>query len=123
MSKFCTKCGKEMDDNAKVCSDCGNSFGGLGKVENKDIAMCVILSIITCGIYGIYWFIRLTDESNSVSDLERTTNGGTAFLLTLVTCGIYSIYWNYKLGKKLYEAGRLNNVDISDNSECVKIFV
>ena len=116
MSKFCSKCGKELNNTASVCPDCGTKVATSAMVENKDIAMCVILSILTCGIYGIYWFIRLTDDSNSVCDIEKTTSGGMALILTLVTCGIYSIYWNYKLGRKLYEAGRLNNVDIADNS-------
>lgn len=77
--------------------------------------MAIILSIITCGLYGIYWFIVMTDESNNVSD-EKTSSGGLAFLYTLVTCGIYRLYWNYKMGQKLYLAGKKYNLPISDNS-------
>lgn len=72
-------------------------------VQQRNIAVCIILSIVTCGIYGIYWFICLTDDANTVSG-QQGTSGGMAFLLTLVTCGIYSFYWMYKQGDKLDDA-------------------
>ncbi|MCR5297346.1 MAG: DUF4234 domain-containing protein, partial [Clostridiales bacterium] len=33
-------------------------------MKNRNIVVCIILSIVTLGIYGIYWFIKMTDESN-----------------------------------------------------------
>ena len=72
-------------------------------VQNRNIALCIILSIVTCGIYGIYWFICLTNDANTVSKTDGTS-GGVAFLLTLITCGIYGLYWMYKQGEKLDSA-------------------
>lgn len=72
-------------------------------VEKRNIAVAIILSIITCGIYGIYWFIKLTDEINYASGHPQDVSGGMAFLLTLVTCGIYGYIWYYKMGEKLDE--------------------
>lgn len=72
-------------------------------IKNRSIPMCVILSIITLGIYGIYWFVVLTNESNALAPNNATTSGGKAFLLCIITLGIYSIYWNYKLGAKVDE--------------------
>ena len=70
--------------------------------KNRNIALCIILSIITCGIYGIYWFVCITDEMNALTPTDDYhTSGGTAFLLSLITCGIYSWYWAYKMGIKL----------------------
>ena len=69
-------------------------------LKQRSIAVCIILSIITCGIYGIYWFIVLTDDANTASGTAGTT-GGIAFLLSLVTCGIYGLYWMYKQGEKI----------------------
>lgn len=65
----------------------------------RSLPVSILLTIITCGIYGIYWFIVLTDEVNQHSG-EDDTSGGIAFLLTLVTCGIYGIYWAYRMGIK-----------------------
>lgn len=78
-------------------------------IRRRDIAMCILLSIVTCGIYSIYWFICLTDESNAVAG-EQGTPGGVAFLLSIVTCGIYFIYWSYRLGEKMDKARAYNNV-------------
>lgn len=69
-------------------------------IQQKNIALCVILSMCTCGIYGIIWFISLTDDTNQLSGDFRTS-GGMAFLLTLVTCGLYSLYWMYRQGEKI----------------------
>ena len=69
-------------------------------VQQRNIALCIVLSIVTCGIYGIYWFICLSNDANTVSRTNGTS-GGTAFLLSLVTCGIYSFYWMFKQGEKL----------------------
>ena len=66
-------------------------------MKQRSVGIAILLSIITCGIYGIYWLIMLNDETNYVSGHQQDgTSGGVVFLLTLVTCGIYGIYWCYK---------------------------
>lgn len=70
-------------------------------VERREIATAIILSVITCGIYGIYWFIKLNDEINYLSGDTTDTTGGMAFLFSLITCGIYQIYWMFKMGDRL----------------------
>ena len=62
---------------------------------NRSIVVSIILSIVTCGIYGIYWFVKLNDELNAAAGKQNATSGGVAVLLTLVTCGIYGFYWAY----------------------------
>ena len=64
-------------------------------IQKRDIAIAIILSIVTCGIYGIIWFVQLTDEVKIAAEDNEFQSGGIAFLLTLVTCGIYGIYWAY----------------------------
>ncbi len=70
-------------------------------VQKRDLAIAIILSIVTCGIYGIYWFIVLTDETNHITNQTEGASGGLAFLFTIITCGIYYFYWSYKLGEKV----------------------
>ena len=69
-------------------------------IKRRDIAVAIILTIITCGIYGLYWFVCLNDELNELTD-KNDTSGGIALLLSLITCGIYSYYWMYKAGEKV----------------------
>lgn len=71
-------------------------------MEKRSIAVAIILTIITCGLYGIYWFIVLTNDANKTTENpESQTSGGVAFLLSIITCGIYALYWTYKQGEKL----------------------
>ena len=99
---YCPNCGGETHPEAVVCVHCGVELKKKipSNIQKRSIATAIILYIITCGIYGIYWFIKLTDEMNQLSGRENDTSGGTAFLLSLVTCGIYTYYWAYKLGEK-----------------------
>mgnify|MGYP001073231854 FL=1 len=165
MSKFCFKCGKELDDSAVFCSGCGASqqlnttsttddnvntntnndttattkqqptqttsneqttyttntqsnTNGYTRslVKNRSIALSIILSIITCGIYGLFWYAFMVDDANKVSGEYDSTSGGLTILYSLLTCGLYKIYWSYKVGKQLYNAGSNCGKDISDNS-------
>ena len=107
---FCSNCGNVLDEGAAFCAKCG---AAVNKVNNtsaaggssigvlkKDVLKAVILSFVTCGFYGLFWFISLTNDMNKMSGRTSDTNGVTAFILSIVTCGIYGIYWSYKLGEK-----------------------
>jgi len=85
-------------------------------VQKRNIAVCIILSFITCGIYTIVWFFQLTDDANTALG-KPGTSGGMAFLYSLITCGIFSFYWMYKQGEKLDEAK--NNRGIVSSSSGV----
>ena len=84
-------------------------------IKERNIVTCILLSIVTCGIYGLYWFITLTDDASRAND-DPSFTVVKAFLLTLVTCGIYNIYWNYKIGKEMFEANQKRGIQTSDNS-------
>ena len=70
-------------------------------LQKRSISTAIILNILTCGIYGIYWFIKLNDEINYITNSQNDTSGVMAFLLGLITCGVYNYYWMYKMGRKL----------------------
>ncbi|MED9969003.1 MAG: DUF4234 domain-containing protein [Ruminococcus sp.] len=70
-------------------------------LQKKNIAVYIILSIVTCGIFGLYWLVVLNDDCNKVANDPNGTSGGMVLLLTIVTCGIYGIYWCYKMGQNL----------------------
>ncbi len=71
-------------------------------VKEKNLVLLIVLSMVTCGIYGIIWFIQLTNDVVEASDgKEYNTSGGMAFVLSLITCGIYSYYWAYKMGQSI----------------------
>lgn len=70
-------------------------------VQNRNLAMQIILTLVTCGIYGIIWFILMVDDVNTVSDKEGAMSGVMVFLLSFITCGIYSLVWYYQAGQAL----------------------
>ncbi len=76
-------------------------------MKKRSIPLAILFSIITFGIYGIYWFVCLTNDSNTISPDNKTASGGMAILFTIITFGIYGIYWNYKLGQKCEGSGVL----------------
>ena len=63
--KYCPNCGKEIVAGASFCDNCGAKLGGENQASysnystsilpNRNIAISVILSLVTCGIYNIYW--------------------------------------------------------------------
>ena len=71
-------------------------------MKERNIVLAIIFTIITCGIYGLYWFVVLTDDMQALTQEDGyITTGGTALLLSIVTCGFYGYYWAYKMGEKL----------------------
>ncbi len=85
-------------------------------IQQRNIALCVVLSIITCGIYGIYWFICMHDDTNTAAGDSSDVSAVLALVLTIVTCGIYGIYWMYKRGKQIEQAQKNRGLPSTDNS-------
>ena len=92
-------------------------------VKNRNIALCVVLSIITCGIYGIYWLVCLVDDLNVASGRTGDTSGGMVFLLSLITCGIYGIYWMYKAGEKVAYIKQRNTGEVDSSSSVLYLIL
>ena len=70
-------------------------------MKQRNLALCIIFSIITCGIYELYWLVCITDETNELSENPNYASGIFALLLTIVTCNIYGLYWAYQMGEKI----------------------
>ena len=108
--KYCSKCGVEVSDTAEFCYNCGEKLEMKSNVEifndfksstdgvkERSIIMAIILTVLTCGIYSIYWMIKINDDALTLTK-EEGPSGVVVFLLSLVTCGLYGYYWAYKMG-------------------------
>lgn len=82
-------------------------------IRRKNIVMCILLSLITCGLYSIYWFICLANDVNTISN-EHDAGGFLVFFLTIITCGIYGMYWAYRCGVKLDIAKQNRGINASN---------
>lgn len=67
----------------------------------KNVAICVILTIITCGLYSLYWVATLQDSITIITEDNDSPKGSTVVLLSIITCGIYGLYWSYMSGKRI----------------------
>ena len=70
--------------------------------------------MITCGLYVIYWIIKVTNEMNTLLNRKNATGGLMTIIFTILTCGLYGFYWAYKLGDNvdLLKGNRSGNTGI-----------
>lgn len=80
--------------------------------QSRNLAMCIILSVVTCGIYGLYWLYTLNEDMGYISG-RKEMSGGMVILLSIITCGIYSFIWNYQQGQKVDELKTKNGLPSS----------
>ena len=78
-------------------------------VRFRSIPVAIILTIVTCGIYGLFWFLSLADDVNAVS-LRQGPTGGMVLLYTILTCGIYGYFWAWGAGDRLDELRARNGM-------------
>ncbi len=78
----------------------------------RNIATCLILSIVTCGLYTLYWMYAITEDIIIIAKDEWSISGGMTLLLTFLTCGLFLIFWAYKMGRILekYNGGKDNSI-------------
>ena len=77
---------------------------GNGPVKtDRSLLTYILLTIVTCGIYGFYFQYTIARDVNNVlgDDGEQTAGLVAYIFLSLITCGIYSYIWLYKLGNRL----------------------
>ena len=84
-------------------------------IQKRNIGLAILFTIITCGIYGLYWFVKITNEANELSGNEGM-EGGISLLLVIITCGIYGYFWSYKMGKAMFKAQERLGAQPTDNS-------
>lgn len=70
-------------------------------IKKRNIALYLILSIVTCGLFGLYWEYVLVNDTNTATGNTEGKNGIVVILLNLITCGIFWWIWVYKAGEGL----------------------
>jgi hypothetical protein len=83
--------------------------------NRRDPAAVLLLSIITCGIYYLYFIYKVTEE---IADYQgkRDRSPGMEVLLTVITFGIWNIYWDYRVGKSIVDMSEAVGLQIADNA-------
>ena len=65
-------------------------------------AAVIVFTIITCGIYGLYWIYSFSTEMKGLLKKDEISPGLDVLLCIL--CFPYIIYWAYRYGEFLKQA-------------------
>ena len=70
---------------------------------NRGVIKLFLLSLITLGIYGLYFISVIANDANIVCEGDqKKTRGLVAYiLLSLITLGIYAVVWELMLVNRI----------------------
>ena len=71
------------------------------EAKRRGIIWAVLWTFVTCGLYGVYWFVKVTSEIRILLDDDTLVSGIAALLYSILTCGLYLFYWTYQMGNKV----------------------
>jgi len=101
-----------------------NTASAAGKSAQHFISIpkYLVLTVITCGIFSLYWNYRQMEACNDLVGRQEF-KFLTWLLLSIVTCGIYHIYYQYKMGSTIVEIQRKHNTQVFDSLPVVSLLV
>ena len=90
-------------------------------IKERSLATTILLSIVTCGIYAIYFWYTYGEDMNKLcaGDGEDTANYIIVILLGMVTFGIYTFYWQYKMGNRLQKNAPRYGLNFIENGTTI----
>lgn len=93
-------------------------------IRERNFATYLLLSIITCGIYSIFFWYSYIEDLNIIcnGDGEETPNYIVAFFLSLVTFGIYGFYYFYKFANRMQFNAPRYQVTLQENGTTILLF-
>lgn len=91
---------------------------------NRNILMYILLTLVTCGIYGYYFIYKLAEDVNEMckDDGEKTPGLLPFILLSYVTCGLYAYYWYYRLGNRIQANGSKYGITVQESGTTILLW-
>ena len=137
----CPACGESLVEGAEFCDYCGEKVPGetgggqsAGDSSYRDpvpvvrdeafvgIGTGIVLTILTCGFYALFWQARQFRVLNAW--LGREEYGFWKwFLLSILTCGIYGIYTEYQMSNGIIEIQRKRGWHINPNLGAICVVI
>jgi hypothetical protein len=88
---------------------------------NLNIPLYLILTLITCGLFNLYWNYLQMEACNTM--LKRTEFKFWHWILfSILTCGIYHIFYQYQMGSAIVEIQKNQNKYVFESLPIVSIF-
>jgi hypothetical protein len=99
-----------------------SDFQAAAEKYTSSIVKDIILSIITCGLYYLFWQAREMRAINYLIEEEKY-NFWKWLLLTIITCNIYHIYYEYIFAQSIMGAQRKFGRPVSNNLHILSVIV
>ena len=80
----------------------------------RSIVTSILVTIITCGIYGIYWQFKQMATLNAWLG-RNEYSFWLWFFLCILTCGIFGIYYEYKMACGINEVQANKGMYVDQN--------
>jgi len=133
----CPSCRKENLQGIFFCSFCGAPLGvsqekighnnpqeAVFRKENfsSNIALDVILTIITCSIYWFFWQARQIRALNYMLK-EQRFNFVLWFFVSILTCFLFNIYYEYIMAKAIVEIQKREGMPPSNDLPVISLIL
>ena len=81
--------------------------------KTREPIVVILLSIITCGIYGLYWYYTIMDDLNKATGEERIS----PVMMLIVSIICFPFFWLilYKTDKGLAEISQNEGLRYKEN--------
>jgi hypothetical protein len=88
------------------------------------MVITIILSIITLGIYGLYFIYKLAKDMNTICEGDGKKTRGLLFVIFigLITFGIYNLFWLYALGDRMQDNGARYGLTIKESGTAILLW-
>ena len=92
--------------------------------ENRALWKYILFTILTCGIYSLYFIYSIAQDVNEMCRDDGKQTGGLAkfIILSILTLGIYTWVWYYKLGNRLYDNAYRFGLQFSENGTSILLW-
>lgn len=88
----------------------------------SEIWIDIVLTLVTCGIYGFFWQARQFRVLNGLLGHERYNFVGW-FLLCLITCGIYHIVNQYMMAKSINQIQQEQGIAVNTSLPALSLIL
>ena len=88
----------------------------------QGIGMAILLTLVTCGIYGLFWQYKQIKTLNAWLRKEEFSFP-TWFFLTILTCGLFSVYYEYKMAGGINEIQANNELKVKSDLAVISLLL
>ena len=95
-------------------------------MKKFDFIPTLILSIVTCGIYALYVWYTMSENSNKIAEkcnVKKTSNFIWAVVIGMFTFGIFTLYWIYTYYVQQVAIAKANGVTVQPVTEPILLLI